>query len=522
MKNLNRIICSLLLIFIFQGYSSQITRLSIKIDQIKSRIEKAESDSIKIVLYNEWSNISYIYEEEHQQELKINQTIVKLCNKNILSESNKLKKNWFKEKLWISLNNIGHYYNDRGDLNNAVNYFTQCSKILKEVNNPNSLSITYTIIGNIYQDLKNDKKALIYFQKSLEIEENLRKNSEKRIILAHISDSIERVKAKELHQLELEGEKEKSKKNQAIADLKLKSKNKVQNILIGGILLFVLSFIFMFFQWKKTKSQNKTIIKQHQLLDESHKEITDSINYAKNIQDALMTSVVYLNDVLPESFIFLKPKDVVSGDYYWVHKTNDDEVFFTVADCTGHGVPGAFMSMIGNSLLNENIIENKIKTPAVILDNMRENIINSLNQKNPEKANKDGMDMALCKFNKTKMTVEFAGANNPLVHIRNGEINHIKANYQPVSISAGAKKPFTNHEIKVKKGDMLYIYSDGFADQFGGPKGKKYMSRKFRDYLASISSFSAKDQEEKLQAEFYRWKGSQEQIDDVCIMGVKI
>ena len=135
MRNLNRIICSLLLVFIFQGYSSQITRLSIKIDQIKSRIEKAESDSIKIVLYNEWNNISYIYEEEHQQELKINQTIVKLCNKNILNESNKLKKHWYKEKLWNSLNNIGHYYNDRGDLNNAVNYFTQCSKILKEVNN---------------------------------------------------------------------------------------------------------------------------------------------------------------------------------------------------------------------------------------------------------------------------------------------------------------------------------------------------------------------------------------------------
>ena len=511
MKYLSKIILVIILSFVYLSHSSQITRTSIKIDQIKSRIGKASSDSIKINLYNDWNDISYIEEDDHRQELKINETIIELCNKNILNKTSEIGKNWYKEKLWISLNNIGHFYNDREELDNALNYFIQCSKILKEINNPNSLSITYTIIGNIFQELNNDKKALHYFQKSLEIEENLRKNSEKQMIEAHVTDSLERINAEAIYQMELAGEKK-----------KLDAEKDFRNVLIGGILLFILSFIFMFFQWKKTKSQNKTIVKQHKLLDETHKEITDSINYAKNIQDALMTSVVYLNDVLPNSFIFLKPKDVVSGDYYWVHKTNEDEIFFTVADCTGHGVPGAFMSMIGNSLLNENIIENKIKTPASILNNMRENIINSLNQKNPEKANKDGMDMALCKYNKKTMTVEFAGANNPLVHVRNGEINHIKANYQPVAISAGAKKPFTNHEIKVEKDDMLFIYSDGFADQFGGPKGKKYMSRKFRDYLASISSLSAKEQSEKLEKEFYRWKGDQDQIDDVCVMGVKI
>jgi serine phosphatase RsbU (regulator of sigma subunit) len=511
MKYFKKIFYSLLLICIYSNSIGQITRLTIKIDQIKNRIESTNSDSTKIILYSDWNNLSYIFDETHKQELKINQTIVGLCNQNILNETNIEKKNWFKEKLWISLNNIGHYYNDIEDLDNALNYFVQCSKVLKEINNPNSLSITYTIIGNIFQELNNDKKALNYFQKSLQIEENLRQNSEMQMIKAHVTDSIERVKAEAIYEMELAGEKK-----------KLDAEKDFRNVLIGGIFLFIVSFILVFFQWRKTKNQNKIIIEQHKLLDETHKEITDSINYAKNIQDALMTSVVYLNDVLPDSFIFLKPKDVVSGDYYWVHKTNEDEVFFTVADCTGHGVPGAFMSMIGNSLLNENIIENKIKTPATILDNMRENIINSLNQKDPEKANKDGMDMALCKFNKKSMTVEFAGANNPLVHVRNGEINHIKANYQPVAISAGAKKPFTNHEIKVEKGDMLFIYSDGFADQFGGPKGKKYMSRKFRVYLASISSFSSKEQSEKLEKEFYRWKGDQDQIDDVCVMGVKI
>ena len=235
-----------------------------------------------------------------------------------------------------------------------------------------------------------------------------------------------------------------------------------------------------------------------------------------------MTSTVYLKDVLPESFIFFKPKDVVSGDYYWVYKTPYNNIYFTVADCTGHGVPGAFMSMIGTSLLNENIIEKKVNNPGEILDNMRDKIIASLNNKDSKKETRDGMDVALCKINFEKLTLQYAGANNPLVHVRNGEINHVKANYQPVALTVGEKKPFINHDIKLEKGDMIYIFSDGYADQFGGPKGKKYMTTKFRKYLASISHHNMEEQHEMLEKEFQQWKGDHDQIDDVCVMGVRV
>ena len=153
---------------------------------------------------------------------------------------------------------------------------------------------------------------------------------------------------------------------------------------------------------------------------------------------------------------------------------------------------------------------------------MREKIIASLNDKNSARETRDGMDIALCKLNFEKLTVEYAGANNPLVHIRDGEINHIKANYQPVALTVGEKKPFTNHQIQLKKGDMLYIYSDGYADQFGGEKGKKFMVTKFRKLLASISSLSIEEQKQRLEDEFDSWRGEHDQIDDVCVMGVRI
>ena len=180
------------------------------------------------------------------------------------------------------------------------------------------------------------------------------------------------------------------------------------------------------------------------------------------------------------------------------------------------------MSMIGTSLLNENIIEKKVDNPGEVLGNMREKIIASLNDNNSSKETRDGMDIALCKLNFENMSLEYAGANNPLIHVRDGEINHIKANYQPVALTIGEKKPFTNHQVELKKGDMIYIYSDGFADQFGGPKGKKYMVTKFRKFLASISNLDMDKQNKALAEEFNKWRGDHDQIDDVCVMGVRI
>ena len=197
-------------------------------------------------------------------------------------------------------------------------------------------------------------------------------------------------------------------------------------------------------------------------------------------------------------------------------------MFFTVADCTGHGVPGAFMSMIGTSLLNENIVDYKIDDPSKVLGNMRNKIIESLNDHTSKTNNKDGMDMALCKLNLKTRTLEYAGANNPLVHISEGKLSYIKGNSQPVGLSVIDNKPFTNHKIKLKKGDMIYVYSDGYQDQFGGPKGKKYMVKKFKTFLTEISNLPIEEQRVKIQEEFHEWKANHEQVDDICVMGIRV
>ena len=509
---MKKTICSILALFILTQlncYSQEITRTSIKIDRIKQILERTESDTVRILQLQNWSDI--IFYSNPDLHLKLQTDIVGLCEDNLLNPSSEKEKKWFEEQIWIAFDHIGSiYFYDYDEPVKALKFYLKSAEVLETLDHLNSSSITYDIIGNIYQQLGNYQKANGYFQKRIKIDQSISKKFEEKLLL----DSIQLVNRNK----EIAFQKETAAKEEKLK----REAERLNTILEIGIVLFLLSFVIVYVQWRKSKKQNKIIEEQHKQLDENHKEITDSISYAKNIQDAMMTSTVYLKDVLPESFIFFKPKDVVSGDYYWVYKTPYNNIYFTVADCTGHGVPGAFMSMIGTSLLNENIIEKKVNNPGEILDNMRDKIIASLNNKDSKKETRDGMDVALCKINFEKLTLQYAGANNPLVHVRNGEINHIKANYQPVALTVGEKKPFINHDIKLEKGDMIYIFSDGYADQFGGPKGKKYMTTKFRKYLASISHHSMEEQHEMLEREFQQWKGDHDQIDDVCIMGVRV
>ena len=509
-------ILSLFALF-FNSYAQKnTTRKEIKINLIKEKVLAAKNDSVKIILLKQWSDIAFI--SNYREDLWVQNEIITLCELNIEKDLNSLTKKWYKEELWVSLDHTGSiYFYEFKNPKEALKYYIPSAKILEELGHLNSCSITYDIIGNIYQDLEQYKDANNFFQKRIKIDDKINR----KLSVRQKSDSIQ-----------LAIEKQNLKDQEILTEKANKLKEETEKVLfmfevgvVVAIVFLIVVIIFLgivYFQWKKTRSQNLIIENQHKQLDQTHKEITDSINYAKNIQDAMMTSRVYLQDVLPKSFILFKPKDVVSGDYYWVYKTPGGNIYFTVADCTGHGVPGAFMSMIGTSLLNENIIEKKVDKPGEVLDNMREKIISSLNDKDSARETRDGMDIALCKLNFEKQIVEYAGANNPLVHVRDGKVNHIKANYQPVALTVGEKIPFTNHKIELKKGDMLYIYSDGFADQFGGEKGKKYMVTKFRAFLASISVYDVQEQKQKLEEEFENWKGSHDQIDDVCVMGVRI
>jgi serine phosphatase RsbU (regulator of sigma subunit) len=223
-----------------------------------------------------------------------------------------------------------------------------------------------------------------------------------------------------------------------------------------------------------------------------------------------------VKEYLQESFILYKPKDIVAGDFYWMeHK--DGKVLFAAADCTGHGVPGAMVSVVCNNGLNRSVREYGLTSPGEILDKTREIVVQEF-EKSEEEV-KDGMDIALCSLEGNKL--QYAGANNPLWIIRNGEIIETKANKQPIG-QFDNPEPYTTHGFDLEQGDSLYIFSDGYVDQFGGEKGKKFKARAFRELLLSIQDKVMEEQKTIIDATFETWKGALEQIDDVCVIGVKI
>ena len=426
-----------------------------------------------------------------------------------------------KKGMGSSYYNIGIIYKKQGNYKKTLDYLIEAKNILQEINTIANLDETSKSLSEVYKKLGKYKQALEMHELYMETKDSIAKMDaeeelykfevDKEYQLKKQADSIKHADEIIIQQAENLAKEE---------QLKSEKQRRTGLLVIVGLVLVSLGFVFV--QLRKTRAQKVVIEGQHEKLNQSHREITDSINYAKRIQDALMTSAVYIKDVLPESFILFNPKDVVSGDFYWVHHSPKGQIYFTVADCTGHGVPGAFMSMIGTSLLNEFIIENNIEDTAEVLTKMRAQIIKSLDQKGLQGENKDGMDMALCKYDPKKGTVQYSGAYNPLIHISKNEINQLKGDSQPVGLHTGNKLPFTSKEIQVAKGDMLYIYSDGFPDQFGGEKGKKYLSGKFKKFLLSISDKPIDEQDTLIKAEFTNWIGDHEQIDDVCVMGVRI
>ena len=253
------------------------------------------------------------------------------------------------------------------------------------------------------------------------------------------------------------------------------------------------------------------------------KALSDSINYAVRIQSAIMQPEHIIKSFLPKNFIMYRPKDIVSGDFYFVGG-NEEKVVFASVDCTGHGVPGAFMSIIGNNQLNAAVKEDDLTTPSLILDRLSQGVSDTLRQTSEEEAGiKDGMDIALLSIDFENMVLEYAGAYNPLYIFRDGKLLETKGDKFPIGISIdGTLRLFANHEFKLQKGDCIYIFSDGFADQFGGSKGKKYKSANMKKLLLSISQKPMEEQKQLLEEAFKNWKGSNDQIDDVCIIGVRV
>jgi len=265
--------------------------------------------------------------------------------------------------------------------------------------------------------------------------------------------------------------------------------------------------------------QKTEIEKQKEIVEEKNRDIMDSIRYAKRLQDAILPTREYISDCLREAFVFYRPKDIVSGDFYFVRKVAN-RIYFAVVDCTGHGVPGAFVSVVGNNGLNRALKEYDLKHPADILDKLSELVEESFRQEGYSGV-RDGMDVALCCLHLDTLKLEFAGANNPLYIISDEELTEIKGNKQPVGLFED-RVPFTNHEVQLMENDVIVLFSDGYADQFGGEQGKKYKYTRFKLLLTGLSGESVNSMEQMLAKEFDSWSEGHEQIDDVCVFGVRI
>lgn len=267
--------------------------------------------------------------------------------------------------------------------------------------------------------------------------------------------------------------------------------------------------------------QKEEITKKNDELEDLYTQVTDSIKYAKRIQEAILPPDKNIKQFLPNSFVLFKPKDIVSGDFYWLHEKNG-KTFFAAVDCTGHGVPGAFMSIVGYNLLENVITNNKILEPAPILDALNKGVTGTLHQSQEDSSTKDGMDISLCSIDYKTKELQYAGAYNPLYLVRKGEISEINADKFPIGSYVSKEKTFTNNIVQLQKDDNIYICTDGYADQFGGPKGKKFLIKRFRELLLSISSLSIEEQKRKLDKTIEEWRGTHEQVDDILVIGMTI
>jgi serine phosphatase RsbU (regulator of sigma subunit) len=449
----------------------------------------------------------------------------------------------------------------------ALFYIKKSKNIADSLNSIEDLSSTYLTMSKIYNKKGNNLLAYNYLKKYMELKDSIfNKENQKQI---NEFDIIYQTLKKENKIKLLEKEK-------SIDKLEIKNKNsaiKFQKIIIYSATAAIIAFIlFMIILLKQIKAKNKannllkekneeinqqkeeitaqrdeissqkTTLEKHIKIIENQKEVlTDSINYAQNIQNAVLPEIDYFKKIFPESFIFYRPKDIISGDFYWFKDfefNNKNYRIVAAVDSTGHGVPGALMSMMGISFISE--IFNKktdLNNPAEIINILRKMVINSLKQKGNFGESKDGFDMALCIFNDTDNELYFAGANSNLKIIRKTNEQEIKAdkiinknNYTffeikgdkiPVGISRKINKSFNNHIIKIKNKDTVYIMSDGYVDQFSGEKLSKFKSKRFNDLLIKIQNLEMEKQKNIIITEFENWKKNNEQTDDILVIGIK-
>ena len=497
-----------------------------------------------------YTNFSEIYYQKNQLD-----EAMKCLNKaqELYGKTNDI------EKLAITYKNIGNIYWKTKENKKSTEYYAKAYDIYKKTNSTSGTSVaacdlaymyamdkrkdlfdkyadeSYSLaqkskvwrviqysagwLSEAYELIGNDKKALFYQKALLSIHDSI--NNRSRIEKSE-REQLQGGFEEKIRSIKLEEEKQ-----QAIEDEKAHNQKIIRNILIAG---FIISFILLLLAYNsyvaKKKAnliitqQKQEVEKQKIKIEEKNKEITDSINYAKFIQQSILPDPKEIMKIFPNSFGLYKPKAVVSGDFYWFKKKSDIGMI-AAADCTGHGVPGALMSMIGIDKLNH-ATANNLTDPSEILSFVNTEIKNTLKQNEGTQISRDGMDIALCCFDFSKNSLRFAGANRPLWIFREGKLLEYKPTKSAIGGFTTTDQQFITHEIALQKNDSIYIFSDGYADQFGGGKGKKLMTKNFKELLLSIQDMPILEQEKYLDEKFKSWQGDFEQVDDILVIGIKI
>ena len=417
-----------------------------------------------------------------------------------------------KDFMGYTYNAIGHVYQDQGNYEKALEYLLKSKKICLEINEFTVLNVIAKTLTEVYEKLGMPQKALENYKLYVTVKDSLAKmDSEDQLYkfvidkeneLEKQADSIKHADEIILHQAETKTQKQRSNGLALIA------------------VIVILSLVIVFRQLKTVKKGKLLVEERNIVIEEKQKEITDSINYAKRLQDGILVPFDLVQSWLSESFILFKPKDIVSGDFYWIEKIGD-KIYFAVADCTGHGIPGALVSIICSNALSKSLQEDKISSPAKMLDATRKLVEERFVR--AADSIKDGMDISLCCLDVNTKTITWSGAMNPLWIVKKDakEIQELKPDRQAIGMVENPK-PFTEHKIKLVVGDSVYLFSDGYIDQFGGLKGKKYMKGKMKKFVLSLQNQSMQEQLVSFEKEFNSWKGNRDQIDDVCVMGVKV
>jgi serine phosphatase RsbU (regulator of sigma subunit) len=402
----------------------------------------------------------------------------------------------------------------------ALSYYKRFFDLSTSIGLPEMVAEAEQGMSNTYEQTGNYKSALELNKKSNAINDSIKDFKKTREVAQNeIQYQFDKKEAIE---------KAEQDKKDTVAAQELQHQKFIRNASVAGFLLMLALAFFILRSYNEKKKANHIISQQKievelqkDITEEKNREIIASINYAKLIQSAVLPASADFHSRFPDSFVLFKPKAIVSGDFYWMQEINNF-IYYATADCTGHGVPGGFMSMLGSSFLNEIILERNITEPSEILNMLRDKIIVALKQKGEIGENQDGMDIVICRIDRQFQTLTYAAANNPVWIIHDGQLSEYPCDKQPVGISIGEIKSFTQKSISLNQGDCIYSFSDGFADQFGGSEGKKFKSKPFKNLLISICTLPMSEQKTIINSTFDDWKGELEQIDDVCVIGIRV